>query len=216
MLDDPSTPADELRASLDFMVGINRWLGGAAAVIDFLERSGAPREFSVVDLGSGSGDIAHAVVRWARRTGRHVRITAVDINPVCLEYAQRRFGLPEVRFIRHSAFDLAPLGEFDYAISSMFFHHLTDDRIVELLRAMALQARRGILVNDLYRSRPAFAGAWLLGAMTGRRIVRNDASLSVKRAFVQEDLERLAREAGLRDPKVRRRPVFRMTLEALR
>src|ERR1700682_1619566 len=85
------------------------------------------------------------------------------------------------------------------------------------MREMWRVARHAIVVIDLYRSRPALAGAWLAThVLAGSRLTRHDGPLSVLRAYRPAELWDLAREAGLESVQVRRRPFFRQTLIAFK
>lgn len=212
LLDDLDMGPEDLSASLNFMTQVNRSLGGTRVVTDFLQASAVPDEFSVLDIGCGAGDIPQAVVEWAKKKGKKVSVTAIDLNPLCIAYARHHFPGPEINFLRHSAFDIERLGAFDFVISSMFFHHLSDGAIVKLLSLMNRQARRGILVNDLYRNAWNYLGAYVLGVFSFNSVVFNDAKLSVKRAFVEADLWRYCEQSGLPDLRIERKPIFRLAL----
>ena len=212
VLDDPNVPPEELLAALNFMAWVNRRLGGTQAILDFFEKNPTPQEFSVLDLGFGAGDIPYALVEWAKSKGKKVSVTAIDLNPFCVAHAVKNYTAPGLRFMEHSAFDIETLGSFDYMTSSMFFHHLPDEQIVQLLQRMDKNARRGFIVNDLYRGYLNYAGAFLLGALSFRRIIFNDAKLSVKRAFKEQNLEHYRDKSGLKNLKIERKPVFRITL----
>ncbi len=211
MLDAPVVPAVGLRAALNFMAFVNRFLGGASAVTAFFDRQEVPSEFTVLDLGCGGGDIASAIGYWARRRGKTANITAIDLNPDCLDYARRRFSSSGVRFLRRSAFDIEALGRFDYIISSMFFHHLDDGQILSLLALMEKQSRRGFLVNDLFRGHLNYWGAFFLALPTLNPMVIHDAKLSVRRAFKERDFAVYRRQSGI-PFSIERRPVFRILM----
>lgn len=213
ILDDPSTKLSELHASLRFMAFVNRWFGGRQAIYDFFEKENIPKVFSVLDLGTGGGDIPRALVEWARRRKKVVRVTALDLNSHCLAYAQKHSRASEIRFVHHSAFNLNTLDKHDYVISSMFFHHLSDADITRLLRLIQSHAKKGFIINDLSRTAAGYAAAALAGAMTGKYIVYHDAKLSVARAFRKEDWHRLANEAELKNFRIRKKLFFRLTLE---
>lgn len=202
----------ELIASLNFMGLVNRYFGGTGAVIRFFETANPPKCFTALDIGCGGGEIAAAVAGWARKTGRNASVTAIDLNEICLRYASKKNTFPDVRYLKHSAYEIQSLGSFDYIFSSMFFHHLSDDQIVSLLRTMRRQSIRGFLVNDLFRSRAAHLGATALAALSFNKTVYHDVRLSVLRAFTAADFARYRRLAGLDQARIERRPVFRMTL----
>ena len=212
MLDNPGVPPEELLASLNFMTQVNEALGGTRVILDFFEKNGTPQEFSVLDVGCGAGDIPHALAEWAKARGKKATLTAIDLNPLCVAYASNHYASPELRFLEHSAFDLEKLGHFDYITSSMFFHHLSDEEIVDLLRLMRENSRRGFVVNDLYRGALNYWGAFLLGVFSFRPIIFNDAKLSVKRAFKENDLARYREQSGIHDLKIERKPVFRVSM----
>ncbi|NLF30406.1 MAG: methyltransferase domain-containing protein [Planctomycetes bacterium] len=186
-LDRPDCPADLPAVSDRFMALINRHFGGERLVRSFiagqLRRHGAARPLRVLDIGSGRGDIPLAVLRWARRQGRAVTFTCVDRRDAGGEAAD---GLERVV---SDIFDYAPPRPFDCAVASMVLHHLTDDRIVELLERLRPFVPR-LFISDLRRAWPTYAvcrvltAAWPAG-------VRHDAMLSIRRGFRPDELRRL-------------------------
>ena len=212
-LDSPDAPKEDIYASLDFMVFVNRFFGGQRAILDFLEKNTAPSEFTVLDLGSGSGDIAFAITQWAKTQGKKVKITALDINPHCLEYSRSHFPSKNINFLNHSAFDLESLGTFDFIISSMFFHHLKNDEIMILLKKMSQYSRIGFIINDLYRSKRSILAAFVLSLFSFRKIVVNDATLSVKRAFKIKDFDHIRQKTSI-NLIIKRKPIFRIVAYA--
>jgi hypothetical protein len=93
----------------------------------------------------------------------------------------------------------------------LFFHHLTDDQIVAALRSFDRLAARGIVVNDLVRSRRAFVWTWLF-TWPFHPILHHDGPLSVRRALKPAEMRHLAAAAGLPWLTVRRHFGHRMTL----
>ncbi len=211
MLDDSRTPEAQIRQSLDFMRFVNVFFGGTRAVLDYFDGVKTPARFSVLDLGSGGGDIPFELARWAAKKGKKIYVTAIDLNPYCLTYAGERFASPSIRFLNRSAFDFETLGSFDYIISSMFFHHLSEEEIVTLLKRIDVHSRRGFLVNDLLRSRLHYAGTSLVSFFTFKKILFNDARLSVRRGFKEKDLARYREKTGI-PFEIKRKPFFRILM----
>ena len=62
---------------------INRWLGDARAlsrsVLPEIERDGA-REFSLLDVGAGSGELLRETARWAREKNLRARLVGLELN----------------------------------------------------------------------------------------------------------------------------------------
>jgi ubiquinone/menaquinone biosynthesis C-methylase UbiE len=94
IIDNTDLNGDELIKTLDDLVKINRWLGGAKTVISAIESLLAEHDLSrpleIVDLGCGSGDLPRAIVRWCRKNNVLVSVTAVDLNKSILRYAHAR------------------------------------------------------------------------------------------------------------------------------
>jgi ubiquinone/menaquinone biosynthesis C-methylase UbiE len=101
--------------------------------------------FSVLDVGCGSGELLRYMADFARSNGKRARLVGIDINEISASVtASESRKFPEISAIRSDAFHL-PFADntFDYAISSLFFHHLTDDQIPHVLKEMSRVARRG-------------------------------------------------------------------------
>ena len=212
ILDGPEVTQDQIRKSLDFMVGVNRYLGGSRAVTDYFESHAVPESFTVADLGSGGGDIPYALVGWARKHGKKISIVGFDTNPYCITYARKRFSLPEIQYVQKSAFEFEKVGPFDYVMSSMFFHHLKDQEIISLLKKMKENTRRGFIVNDLYRGYLPCLGVALLGLVSLNYMAIHDGSISVTRGFKEKDGLLYRKESGIDKLQIKRKPVYRFTL----
>jgi len=123
-------------------------------------------------------------------------------------------GHPEIRLRQAEAPPLPyPDQSFDYVISSLFFHHLSEAQGIFLLREMRRVARRGLIANDLRRSRLAR----LLTAITTRvlstnRLTRHDGPISILRGFRPDELLRMAGAAGLAEVRLSLHPWFRIAL----
>src|SRR5438105_14859183 len=85
-----------LAGNLDDLRRINRWLGGHLLTLRGIELllDGRARdvEVSVLDVGTGGADIPEAIVAWARRGGRRVRVLAGDRSPEIIRVARRQVG----------------------------------------------------------------------------------------------------------------------------
>ena len=203
-MDDPAANPADLRASLAFIRRLNtvlRYNRSTLAHFDRFARSWKPGgTIRVLDVATGSADLPRALLRWARRRGVDVRIVGVDIQPTTLAVAaaltpaEDRAGL---RFVRGDALRLPFAdGSFDYAVTSMFLHHLDDEPAAAALREMARVARRGVVAADILRNRRAYA--WVsLFTLFARPMVRHDARASVAQAFSPAEVLALRDRAGL-------------------
>jgi ubiquinone/menaquinone biosynthesis C-methylase UbiE len=158
------------------------------------------REFSVLDVGCGSGELLRIIATFAEKSGRRARLTGLDLNEISSS-ATREWSsdFSAIDSIQGDALRL-PFADdaFDYAISSLFFHHLTDEQIVEVLREMSRVARRGVFVIDLNRDPIAFVSYKILCFVFRiSELVRHDGSLSIKKGFLPDEMLKLGLAAGI-------------------
>jgi len=215
---DETTPAQPVVDEIyRYLAGVNRWLGGVRASVARFEvfaRGWPPgARIDVLEVACGAGDMARALVAWGRTRGFDLRVTATDVSQSALDYA-RRAGSPDARLrfvcddVRRPAWRD---GAFDYVTCGLFFHHLTDDEILAALASFDRLARRGVVVNDLRRSRRAWIWTWLL-TWPFHPILHHDGPLSVRRALTPRELRGLAERAGLPWLSTARHFGHRMTL----
>jgi SAM-dependent methyltransferase len=218
-MDAPGVDVAELEHGLADLRGVNRWLGGErtalGAVLPLVRRLKG-REVRVLDVATGSGDLPLALSRRAREAGARVRIVATDLHEGTLAAARAHTAAdPDVQVRSADALSL-PFAddEFDLAMCHTALHHFDEPDAVRLLRELDRVARCGVVVTDLYRSRPALLGARLLAATVWRRhpVTRHDGPHSVAAAFTPYELEELAAAAGMEGALVRTHPVFRAAL----
>jgi trans-aconitate methyltransferase len=212
MLDRPSPLAD-LAESLADIARLNALFGGRRITLTHVKRllARAPREqvITVLDVGTGGADIPRALARWGRRAGRRLRIVALDRDPAMLALARRATAAyPEIVLVQGDALALPVRPRsIDIVISALTLHHLEPAPARRYLREMDAAARLGLVVNDLARSRVAYAVVWLATrALTRNRMSRHDGPLSVLRAYTPAEVRALCGQAGLVAVRVRRYP----------
>lgn len=168
-------------------------------------------EFSLLDVGAGSGEMLREVARFADRTGRRARLVGLDLN----EVSAKSIRANEAEAVRGDALRLPfENGAFDFSICSLFTHHLSDEEIVAVLREMSRVSRLGIVVIDLHRHRMAhFLYQIFCFAFRISPLVREDGSLSILRGFKPRELEELGKRAGLEGVSVERCLVYRLVLK---
>ncbi len=176
-------------------------------------------EFSVLDVGAGTGELLGVIAQFARESGRRSELVGLDLNDLSInEVAVEARKFNEISPVQANALCLPFAdGGFDYAICSLFTHHLTDEQIPAVLTEMSRVARRGIVVIDLERS----VKAWFLYQLfcLGFRIsplVRQDGSLSIRKGFTSDEMYRIAEKAYLKNVIVRKFAPYRVTLIATR
>lgn len=213
-MDDPAASPAELDRALWFIRLINRRLGGSAALLRHLDRwsrDWSPGQtITLLDVATGSADLPLAAHRWARRRGFDLHITGTDIHPTTLDLARKHLeqagddaARAAITLLPGDALTLEEQfgpGSFDYVHAGLFLHHLDEPQIIAVLRGMHRIARRGILWNDLVRSRLGHTAIRVM-TLPCERMVRHDAVVSVEAGFTREEALDLARGAGIQEAK---------------
>jgi ubiquinone/menaquinone biosynthesis C-methylase UbiE len=205
IIDGPPVPFKDMACCMTDISRVNALFGGRMVTMIHVKRLiaalPADRLVTVLDVGTGAGDIPRELVRWARRQGRRIRIFALDRDAATLQIAATLVrDYPEIRFLRGDALAL-PIraGSMDLTISAMTLHHLEPDAGVQYLAEMDRAARVGFVVNDLVRSRVAHWVVWLITRFITRgAISRHDGPLSVKRSYTPGEVGELCERAGLK------------------
>jgi 2-polyprenyl-3-methyl-5-hydroxy-6-metoxy-1,4-benzoquinol methylase len=200
---------------------INRFFGDNHATLKFFSAlvsglgASAERAVSVLDVATGSADIPVAIVKWARRQGIKIVVTAVDINPLAVrEAVVFTQAYPEITVVAADGFSLPFAdGSFDIVLCAKTLHHFSEEDTVRLLKEMGRMAAFGYIIMDLRRSWVA----WLLISLLARlfsqnRLTRHDGPMSVLRSYTVPELGALADRAGLAGRWIKRRPFWLMAL----
>ncbi len=143
--------------------------------------------------------MAIALKSWAEREGIPLQVGGCDLSPTAVDFARGRAearGL-DVDFFQHDAVSGELPSGFDLICSSLFLHHLSQEEARAFLARLA-KAGRGILVQDLLRTRLGYVMAEAtVRVVTRSGVVRVDGPLSVRAAFTIHEARDLARDAGL-------------------
>jgi SAM-dependent methyltransferase len=211
LLDDPAADPRAVSLSLENIARANRWFGGAAAVrhglIRMLQGLPAGTCLTLLDIGTGIGDLPLMAMRLARRRGLQLVPVGLERSPVAARLA-RRAGLPTA--VACGGAPPVRARSVDLVLVSQLLHHLARPSAIRLLRNCDRLARLGVIVADLRRSRLGPPAFWL-GARALRfdRITRADGITSIRRGYTTGELRALLAAAGV-DALVERRPGLRL------
>jgi len=153
------------------------------------------RLYTLLDVGAGGCDIAMRAVREARQRGLQLAITALDNDKRTLPVARQAIrNYPEIRIVEGSAVELSQLGSFDFVFSNHLLHHLDWDEIRMFLEQITARTRLAFVMNDLKRSNWAYLGFTICSrVLTPRSFHYHDGRLSIRRAFLPEELRAFLR-----------------------
>jgi ubiquinone/menaquinone biosynthesis C-methylase UbiE len=152
------------------------------------------------------------IYKWAQKRNIKVKLTGIDANPYIVEYARKNSKkFPGIEYKAFNIFseEFKDL-RFDIITSTLFTHHFNNDELTKLYRQLQRQANYAILTNDIHRHFVAYHSINLLTSLFSKSyMVKNDAGLSVKRAFVLNDLKQILHNAGITMYTIRWKWAFR-------
>lgn len=202
LLDNSDIPAADLYQNLKELAFINTWLGGHRVTVKGLEKLKLLKQktYTLIDIGCGGGDNLIIVAQWARKNGYTFNLLGVDLKKDCIDYAKKQCAtFPEISFIEDDYRNLPQLNyHFDIALACLFTHHLSNDEISSLISWCDKNAKVGFVINDLHRHWFAYYSiAWLTRLFSKSYLVKNDAKLSVLRAFNKRDWQLILQQAQI-------------------
>lgn len=144
---------------------------------------------TLLDIGSGGGDLAITLRRWAKRDGLDLRITGIDPDPRAIAFALHRPPVSGVEFRQVHSSDLVAEGRrYDWVISNHVLHHLGPGELHQLLLDSETLAARVCLHNDLRRSPAAYALFSVAALPFRRSFIRADGLTSIRRSYTPAEL----------------------------
>lgn len=211
ILDRPDVDPRVVTRSMRDVALANRLFGGRRAALAEIDHAlrGLSGDATLLDVGTGLGDIPAAARERAARRGVRLRTLGLDVAPELAEAARGRVDEP----LCASAFAL-PLRDrsVDVVVASQMLHHFPEAEARRVLREMHRVARRRVIVSDLRRSWLAAAGIWVASwLLRFHPVSRHDGVVSVLRGFTAKDIAALVASAVGTWPRVRRRAGWRVT-----
>ena len=212
LLDDPRADPLLVGRELRDIARLNALFGGTRAVVrelePFFERgrrnagNGKRQTWTLLDVGTGLGDIPRAAGAAARRHGITLRLVGIELNRTAARLAQRGDEAHDVPLAVAVADGGAlPLGprSVDVIVSSQVLHHLPRPVAVRWIATFDRVARQAVVLADLRRSRVAMAGVWAASVGLGLSgVSRHDAVVSLKRGYTKPEFDEMLRRAAVR------------------
>jgi SAM-dependent methyltransferase len=200
LLDDPGADPAIVARSLRNIARANWWFGGWAAVRhglgQVLEGHATPGPpLTLLDVGTGMGDLPCHAVRWAARRGLAIRPLGLDRHTAAARLATGQSVPTAVGCGGELPFRDRGV---DLVVVSQLAHHLDDASCQALFRECDRVARVGVVVADLRPSRLAALGFRLGGALLRfDPVTIDDGVTSLHRGFTASRLAALLSRAGI-------------------
>jgi len=208
LMDDLDASGGIIDVTLKELETINLLLGGNYVTINgihkLLSNTQAPT-ISIADLGCGSGDILRLIRKSMAKKGVRAELIGIDANPNIIEYANRHSRAEyDIRFETMNIFsDDFGRREFDIVTGTLFFHHFTNQELINFFTGLKTKVRIGIVINDIHRHWFAYYSIkWLTALFSKSAMVKNDAAVSVMRAFRKKELEYILEKAGIQNYRI--------------
>lgn len=224
LIDDLELENDALRQNLEELALINKYLGGNQVTTSGLlrllpislitnnQQERLPSPITISDLGCGGGDMLMVMADWAKKRGINAQFIGIDANDFMIDFGTKRTAnYLNISYLHQDIYsEEFKEKSFDIVTMTLFCHHFSDESLVTLLQQLKKQTRIGIVINDIHRHWFAYHSiAWITKLFLKSYLVKNDAKLSVWRAFVREDLEKIIQESGFTKYSIRWKWAFR-------
>jgi 2-polyprenyl-3-methyl-5-hydroxy-6-metoxy-1,4-benzoquinol methylase len=211
ILDDRTIDPALVRRSMRDVALSNRLFGGTRAVVREVDAAldGAPASLSLLDVGTGLGDIPRSAQALARHRDRFLFTVGLDASHDLARESTSRVAAAVVA-------DAGSLPFRDHSVDivtcSQLLHHFSAPVAVEVVRELDRVARIRAIVSDIRRSRLAIAGLWLASFLLRfHPVSRHDGIASIQRGYTVAELGALTKQALNRDATVRTHRGFRVT-----
>ena len=207
LLDDDLGTPEEIATSLRDLRHINNWFGGTRTTTLLLRqvaRRARTAKLSVLEIGSGLGDVPLGAQQSLAKRGIEVQVTLLDRlwshlpggGTACVSGDAMR--LP----FRNAAFDVVSC--------SLFAHHFDPSLLPEFAAEALRVSRRAVLINDLIRHRLHLGLVYLGLPLFRSHITRHDAPASVCRAYTMGEMRSLLAAVPARRIEISSHLLFRM------
>ena len=194
-MDDFALEGLQLTNALDKIVQINQFLGGNALTLNGVEKliSEVPNEqiIKIIDLGCGNGDMLRTLADYAQKSERNFHLIGVDANAFTVNYAKEcSSSYPNIEYLSKDIFELNFQNiNFDIALCTLTLHHFKENDIVWIIKQLERNAKLGIVVNDLHRSKVAYRLFQLIAMVFNlNEMSKKDGLTSILRGFKKEEL----------------------------
>jgi ubiquinone/menaquinone biosynthesis C-methylase UbiE len=211
ILDDPATPGDVRRRSMADVARANMLFGGTRSALRALDDAfrDSSQSATLLDVGTGLGDIARAARDAAARGGIAITVIGLDMSVDVLRVSRVR----DAAVVVGNALQL-PLrsASVDVVVCSQLLHHFEETAAGAVITELQRVSRGWVVISDLRRSWLAAAGFWVASiVLRFHPVTRHDGVTSVLRGFTASELRRMVREATRREPRIRRGMFWRLS-----
>lgn len=201
ILDSFELQGPEMEVMLNDLKTVNKVLGGQQVTLDGITKllKGYTKQdvITIIDIGCGDGDMLRNISKFGKIQQYNFNLVGIDGNAHIIKIAEQKSkAFSNISFKTKDIFsEGAIVAEYDIALCTLFLHHFKNEGVISILEKLSTEAKVGVVVNDLHRSRIAF---WLFRLFSSifikSKIARHDGLVSVARGFKRKDLKALSKQ----------------------
>lgn len=215
IMDDFSLEGEELREALDQIARINQLLGGNKVTLEGIKKviqSNKTETITIADIGCGNGDMLRMLSDFAKKNELDFKLIGIDANDFTINYAKKlSVDYPNIDYQCVDIFseDFKTL-KFDIILCTLTLHHFTNEQILNIITTFKDNAKTGIIINDLHRSKLAYKLFELICFIFKlNRMSRQDGLVSILRGFKKNELEEFSKKLNLKNYNINWKWAFR-------
>ncbi|WP_226065107.1 methyltransferase domain-containing protein [Kaistella polysaccharea] len=215
-MDDFSMDNDGLVTALDDIARINQLLGGNSVTLEGVKNliKDFPKDktITIMDFGCGSGDMLRMLSKFGKEKNLNFQLIGIDANDATIRHAEKCSSeFENITFLAEDIF-LYDFSKYniDIALITLTLHHFKDDEILKIMRVILNLVKKGIVVNDLQRSKLAYRlFQAIIFIFRLEKMTAEDGLISILRGFKREDLEKFSNDLGLKKYSIKWKWAFR-------
>ena len=215
-MDDFSMDNAGLVTALDDIARINQLLGGNAVTLDGVKTliKDFPKDqvITIIDFGCGSGDMLRMLSKYGKDHNLNFKLIGIDANEATIRHAEKcSTNFENISYLAEDIFlyDFSKLS-IDIALITLTLHHFKNDEIIKIMKVIFNLVKKGIVVNDLQRSKLAYRlFQAIIFIFRLEKMTANDGLISILRGFKREDLEKFSKDLGLKNYSIKWKWAFR-------
>ncbi|SFI60086.1 Methyltransferase domain-containing protein [Kaistella treverensis] len=215
-MDDFSMDNESLVIALDDIARINQLLGGNSVTLEgvkkLIEDFPKDQTITIMDFGCGGGDMLRMLAKFGQENGLKFNLIGIDANEATIRHAEKCSA--EFENISYLAEDIFEYDfskyKIDIALITLTLHHFKDEGILKIVNVILNLVTKGIVVNDLHRSRLAYRlFQMIIFIFRLKKMTADDGLISILRGFKREDLEKYSRNLQLKKYSIKWKWAFR-------
>ncbi|SFH86181.1 methyltransferase domain-containing protein [Halpernia frigidisoli] len=215
-MDDFSMDNDGLITALDDLARINKFLGGNSVTIEGIEKLlknyQKSETITILDFGCGDGEMLRQVADYGKRQNINFNLIGIDANAATIRYAENNSkNYSNISYLAEDIFlyDFSKIN-IDIALITLTLHHFKDPEILNLMKVIFNLVRKGIVVNDLQRSKIAYRlFQAIIFVFRLEKMTANDGLISILRGFKKPDLEKFSHQLDFKKYSITWKWAFR-------